>query len=44
MGMMPPEGSENWIAPFAQKVFDKIIRPRRTIANFIISTCPLKIS
>jgi len=44
MGVIPPEGSENWIAPFAQDAFDKIIRPHKAIADFIISTCPLKIS
>ena len=44
MGMTPPEGSENWIAQFAQDAFDKIIRPHMDIANFIISTCPLEIS
>ena len=44
IGMTPPEGSENWIARFAQDAFDKIIRPHRVIANFIISTCTLEIS
>jgi hypothetical protein len=44
IGMTPPEGCENWIAPFAQNAFDQIIRPHAEIANFIVSTCPLKIS
>lgn len=44
MGETPPDGRENWIAPFAQNAFDKIIRPHKDIANFIISTCPLEIS
>lgn len=44
MGMTPPEGSEKRIAPFAQEAFDKIIKPHMSIANFIISTCPLEIS
>ena len=44
MRITPPEGSENWIAPFAQKAFDKIIRPHKKIADFIISSCSLKIS
>ena len=44
MGLTPPEGSENWIASFAQDAFDKIIRPHRAIADFIISTCTLEIS
>lgn len=43
-GMTPPEGCENWIAPFAQNAFDQIIRPHAEIASFIVSTCPLKIS
>lgn len=42
MGIEPPEGSENWIAQFAQEAFDKIIKPHILIANFITSTCPLK--
>ena len=44
MGMTPPKGSENWIAPFAQDAFDKIIRPHMKIAKYILSTCPLNIS
>ena len=44
MGLKPPKGSENWIAAFAQDAFDKIIKPHLTIADFIISTCPLEIS
>ena len=44
IGMTPPEGCENWIAPFAQNAFDQIIRPHAEIASFIVSTCPLKIS
>jgi hypothetical protein len=43
LGSTPPESCENWIAPFAQDAFDKIIRPHRAIANFIISTCALEI-
>jgi hypothetical protein len=44
IGMTPPEGSENWISKFAQDAFDKVIRPHSAIANFIMFTCPLKIS
>ena len=44
LGLIPPKGSENWIAPFAQNAFDKVIRPHRAIADFIISTCTLEIS
>lgn len=44
MGITPPDGSQNWIAPFAQDAFDKVIKPYESIANFIISTCYLEIS
>ena len=44
MGMTPPDGSENWIASFAQNAFDKVIRPHGAIADFIISTCTLEFS
>lgn len=43
-GQTPPTGCENWIAPFAQDVFDKVIKPHKTIADFILSTCYLEIS
>ena len=42
-GLTPPEGSEAWIAPFAQDAFDRVIKPHEEIANFILSTCYLKI-
>ena len=42
-GMTPPEGSQAWIAPFAQDAFDKVIKPHRAIADFILSTCYLEI-
>ena len=29
--------------PFAQGVFDKVFKPHEEIANFILSTCYLKI-
>ena len=41
-GLTPPEGSEAWIAPFAQDTFDRVIKPHKDIANFILSTCYLK--
>lgn len=44
MGITPPDGSQNWIAPFAQDAFDKVIKPHKSIANFILSTCYLEIS
>lgn len=43
MGMTPPDGSQNWIASFAQDAFDVIIKPHKVIANYILSTCHLKI-
>ena len=42
-GMTPPEGSQAWIASFAQDAFDKVIKPHRAIADFILSTCYLEI-
>lgn len=44
MGMTPPDGCQNWIAPFAQEAFDKVIKPQKSIANFILSKCFLEIS
>ena len=43
LGLTPPEGSENWIAPFAQEAFDKYIKPNKPLANFIKEHCPLGI-
>ena len=43
-GVTPPEGSEAWIAPFAQDAFDRVIKPHETIANFILSTYLLEIA
>lgn len=43
MGETPPEGSEAWIASFAQDAFDKVIKPHKSIANFILTTCYLEI-
>ena len=42
-GLTPPEGSESWIASFAQDAFDKVIKPHKAIANFILTTCYLEI-
>lgn len=33
-GLTPPEGSEAWIASFAQDAFDKVIKPHKSIADF----------
>lgn len=43
MGMTPPEGCQNWIAPFAQEAFDKVIAPHNAISEFIKKTCYLEI-
>ena len=43
-GRTPPEGSEHWIAPFAQEAFDKFVKPDAKLASFIRSNCPLNIS
>lgn len=43
MGETPPEGSERWIAPYAQKAFDKYIKPYPKIAAFVKSHCCLDI-
>ena len=43
MVMTPPKGCEAWIDPFAQDAFDKVIKPHRAIADFILSTCYLEI-
>lgn len=42
-GMTPPVGCENWVARFAQEAFDKVIKPHKSIAKFILSTCYLEI-
>ena len=44
IGMTPPEGSERWIAPFAQEAFDKYIVPYKALAEFIKDNCCLEIS
>lgn len=43
IGLTPPEGCENWIAPFAQEAFDKYIKPNNLLADFIKAHCPLGI-
>lgn len=43
MGFTPPEGCQDWIATFAQEAFDKVIKPHKAIANYILSTCCLEI-
>lgn len=43
MNMTPPEGSERWIASYAQKAFDKYIKPHGKLAEFIKDRCCLDI-
>lgn len=43
MRMTPPDGCENWIAPFAQDAFDKVIKPHNVISEFIKKSCYLEI-
>jgi len=42
-GHKPPEGSENWIAPYAQEAFNKFIKPNHKLAQFIKDNCYLEI-
>ena len=43
LGLTPPEGSIEWIAPFAQDAFDRYIKPHEKLASFIKETCSLQI-
>lgn len=43
MGMQPPQGSESWIACFAQDAFDKYIKPNTKLAEYIRNNCFLQI-
>ena len=43
MGMTPPEGSEHWMAPYAQQAFDHYIKPHTELAIFIKEHCCLDI-
>lgn len=42
-GITPPEGSEYWLAPYAQNAFDKYIKPNPSLASFIKDNCPLDV-
>lgn len=42
-GAIPPKGSENWIANYAQEAFDKFIKPDVNLATFIKNNCRLQI-
>jgi len=43
IGETPPKGSQYWIAPFAQEAFDRYIKPRKELCEFIKSSCNLEI-
>ena len=43
MGMTPPQGSECWLAPFAQQAFDMFLKPHEKLAMFIKEHCPMDI-
>lgn len=43
-GMQPPQGSETWVASFAQEAFDKYIKRNVKLASFIKDNCCLEIS
>lgn len=42
-GATPPEGSENWIAVYAQEAFDKYIKNHTKLTTFIKRNCYLQI-
>lgn len=43
LGLTPPEGSENWIANIAQRMFDNIIKPHKDLALFLLNNVYLEI-
>ena len=43
-GAIPPEGSQYWLAPYAQEAFDEYIKPYNELAAFIKDTCPMEIA
>lgn len=44
LSMIPPEGSETWITPYAQKAFDGYIKSIPRLSAFIKETCGMKIN
>ena len=42
-GEIPPEGSDQWLAPFAQEAFGKYIKRDKKLADFIKNSCSLQI-
>ena len=43
-GLTPPDGSEAWIAPYAQEAFAKYIKPHARLAAVIRQECYLQIA
>ena len=43
MGDTPPDGSENWLAKYAQVAFDEFIKPHTKLAEFIKGNCCMNI-
>lgn len=41
--MASPQGSECWLAPFAQQAFDIFLKPHEKLAMFIKEHCPMDI-
>ena len=35
MGLIPPSGSEYWIAPFAQEAFNKYVNPNKELSDYL---------
>lgn len=44
MGDTPPEGSQYWLAGYAQKAFDEFIKPYPQIATFVKEHCSMEIA
>lgn len=42
-GMEPPEGSESWLASYAQEAFDVFLKPHDKFAAFIKERCVMEI-
>ena len=43
MGKTPPEGSQYWLAKYAQDAFDEFIKPYPKIATFVKEHCSMEI-
>lgn len=43
MNLPPPNGSEFWLASYAQDAFDRYIKPNKSLASFIKGHCGMEI-